>query len=438
MKSIKRLFAALLLFVFTVVLAACGGKGGGKVADIIKEAQNMTFDQLLEKAYEESNGKELNGVGNSSRGKTAGETFVAMIKEKHSDYTGKINWSQPKENSIFTMLENDSKSASPTFFMTLIQDGSQIQSKMLNTKILLNFQPKDWHEASGVDVEANGNPLALQTLSKVFMFNHDDNNVEFKNVWHFVKEGQKPQFMGLSSEPIGFNFLLMLTRDDYVKVVKGAFDKLSSEDKAYFQPKVDALKAKAKELKLCVDAEYSLAWIQEWVANMNVQTDDGPISQNLTQKSAKAQSGLLVYSKLRSIKESAEVSVNNVKVAAYEEGYEGFGGYAYKHYLLIPKSSPYPWTAAAFIAYMVTHKEGFHPWGKDIGGYSSNPNINQDHTKGGYVENVNTFPNKNDRGADWWLANEAGKGRLVIEDPVYAAKTTFTVGTWIEGLKGFK
>ena len=45
--------------------------------------------------------------------------------------------------------------------------------------------------------------------------------------------------------------------------------------------------------------------------------------------SATDQSGLLVYSKLRSVEESAAVSVNNIKVAAYEDGYEGFGGYGY-------------------------------------------------------------------------------------------------------------
>lgn len=434
----KKFVSITLAGLLVVGLASCGEKKS-EVQKIIEEAQTMTYEEILDKAYEESKNKTLQGLGNSSRGKTAGETFVAMMKEKYSDYAGVITWSQPKENSIFQMLESDSKSSNPQFGMTLIQDGAQIKAKMIDTGILLNYVPKEWREAEGTSMEENGNPLALQTLSKVFMYNvADDANKKVDNVWKFVADKQAPMFMGLQSEPIGFNFLLMLTSETYIPLVKGAFDALSAEEKAYFQPKVDALKAKAKELKLAKDAEYSLAWIQLWVEQMNVQTDDGPICNELVKKSAVGKSGLLVYSKLRSVSESEEVSVNNVKVAALEDGYVGFGGYAYKHYLQMMKTSPLPWTSIAFINYMVTTEEGFYPWGKDMGGYSSNPNINQDHSKDGWAEGENKYPNKNDAGYDWWTSLESGKGRLVVEDPTYAAKVSFTVGSWIETLKGYK
>ena len=434
----KKFVSITLAGLLVVGLASCGEKKS-EVQKIIEEAQTMTYEEILDKAYEESKNKTLQGLGNSSRGKTAGETFVAMMKEKYSDYAGEITWSQPKENSIFQMLESDSKSSNPQFGMTLIQDGAQIKAKMIDTGILLNYVPKEWREAEGTSMEENGNPLALQTLSKVFMYNvADDANKKVDNVWKFVADKQAPMFMGLQSEPIGFNFLLMLTSETYIPLVKGAFDALSAEEKAYFQPKVDALKPKAKELKLAKDAEYSLAWIQLWVNQMNVQTDDGPICNELVKKSAVGKSGLLVYSKLRSVTESEEVSVNNVKVAALEDGYVGFGGYAYKHYLQMMKTSPLPWTSIAFINYMVTTEEGFYPWGKDMGGYSSNPNINQDHSKDGWDEGVNKYPNKNDAGYDWWTSLESGKGRLVVEDPTYAAKVSFTVGSWIETLKGYK
>ena len=70
------------------------------------------------------------------------------------------------------------------------------------------------------------------------------------------------------------------------------------------------------------------------------KTDDGPICTTLTSASATDQCGLLVYSKLRSIEESSETSVNNIKVAAYEDGYEGIGGFGYCHYLFLTKNSP--------------------------------------------------------------------------------------------------
>jgi len=82
---------------------------------------------------------------------------------------------------------------------------------------------------------------------------------------------------------------------------------------------------------------------------------------------------------------------------------------------------------------MVTNKEGFQPWGKDMGGYSANPAINQDHTHDGYVDGVDTYPAKNDRGYDWWISPDFG--RLVIEETDYCAAAQFTVGLWIDGLR---
>ena len=423
-----------MMFIFAVFgVVSCGNNNQSEVEKIIAEAETMTLSELLEKAYEESNGKVLDGIGNSSRGATAGETFVAAIKELHPDYTGEVRWQQPKENSIFQMLESDYNNPNPIFSMTLIQDGNQVQSKMINTGILHNFIPKEWREANGVSVENDGNPLTLQTLNKVFMYN-TVNGKEIDNVWDFVAEGETPMFMGINSEPVGFNFLLMLTQETYADIVKEAFDALSADEKAYFQPIVDGLATKADELDLSANGKYALAWIKLWVEQYNEMTDDGPIMTELVSESAADGTALLVYSKLRSIEETETSSKNNVAVAAYEEGYEGFGGFGYKHFLQIPETSPLPWTAAAFIAYMVVTEEGFHPWGKDMGGYSSNPTIRLDHTQDGYVDGVNTFPVKNDRGYEWWTDLEDG-GRLVIEDPVYASETAFTVGEWISGLR---
>ena len=431
----KRTFRILCLLAAGIAFSGCTAKKDENrgIKDIIAQAEKMTFQELLEKAYAESNGKEVSGIGNSSRGKTAGEKFVEEIKKIHPDYTGSIKWSQPKNNSIFEALTKDTESANPVQAVTLIQDAAQIKNKMLTTGILYNFIPKEWREAAGVNIAADGNPLALQTLSKVFMYNVGDGSKKYMNVWDFVKEGEKPMFMGLDSEPVGKNFLYMLTEKKYIKYVKDAYEALSAEDKAYFDPIIREIKPKVKELNLTDDAEYSLAWIKLFVTQFNKMTDDGPISTEIVKKSAAGQTALIVYSKLRSINESEETSVNNIAVAAYQNGYEGFGGYAYKHYLQIPKNTPYPWTACAFISYMVTNKDGFQPWGKDMGGYSSNPSINQDHSRDGYVDGVDKFPAKDDRGYSWWVSPDFG--RLVIEETDYCASVQFSVGLWIDSLK---
>jgi hypothetical protein len=84
---------------------------------------------------------------------------------------------------------------------------------------------------------------------------------------------------------------------------------------------------------------------------------------------------------------------------------------------------------------MVTVEAGFHPWGKDMGGYSANPSLRLDHTQDGFIDGIDTFPAKNDRGYEWWVSTGVYGGRLVIEDPLYASSVAFTVGEWISTLQ---
>ena len=81
--------------------------------------------------------------------------------------------------------------------------------------------------------------------------------------------------------------------------------------------------------------------------------------------------------------------------------------------------------------------DGFSAWGKDIGGYSSNPTVAEGteekfhHKTGGNAEDGTVqFAALNDRGYEWWSTT----GNLVIEDPEYCASVAFTVGSWIEML----
>ena len=430
MKKILCVILALALMMASCVALA------DTVQDVIAQAQTMTNEELYAKAIEESKGRTLYGIGNSSRGKTAGASFVEMLKAIDPSYDGVIEWSQPKNNSIFTTLNADIKSANHIYSMTLIQDGNQIQTKMIDTGNLLNYIPKDWAEGEGVAIEGNDNPLALQTLNKVFMYNCTGEKT-FDNCWDFVAEGEAPLYMGVNSELVGKNFLYMLTHETYANYLKDAFDALEGAEKDRIAAVVAEMEPEAEALMLeAENAPYALAFIKLWCEQYNEQTDDGPICNTLVTASAKDQSGLLVYSKLRSVEESAETSVNNVKIAAYQDGYKGIGGYAYKHYLMIPKTSPLPWTACAFIAYMTTTQEGFAAWGKDMGGYSANPVCMQDHSKDGYVDGVNTFDAKNDRGYDWWIS--ADGGRLVVEDPAYCAQVSFDLGDWIDMIVGNK
>ena len=421
-KKLISLFLALAL-----VLSLCSFASAETVEEVIAEAQNMSLEELFKKAIEESNGKRFDAVDNSSRGKSVLPIFVEELQKIDPNYTLDFEggWQQPKENKIFDQLTEDINGANHVMSMTLIQDGNQIQKKMLDTGLLLNFVPKDWTEAEGVAKEGNENPLALQTLNKVFEFNNLGEKT-YKNMWDFVREGEAPLFMGVNSEPVGKNFLYMMTNDKYATIAKEAYevwDGKNEEDDAL----IESMKQDAADLGLTGDnVQYGLAWVYLWCEKYNEETDDGPICNTLVTTSAKDQCGLLVYSKLRSVEETAEASVNNITVAAYQDDYVGIGGYAYKHYLMLTKTSPLPWTSCALIAYMTTTQEGFAAWGKDMGGYAPVPACMQDHSKDGGDE----FPAKNDRGYDWWL----NEGKLVVEEPAYCASVSGTMSDWIDGI----
>ena len=430
----KKFLAMIMAMI--MILSVCSFASAESVEEIIAQAQTMTLEELFKKAIEESNGKDFYAVGNSSRGKTALPLFVEALQKIDPSYTLNFDWQQPKENKIFDQLTEDVNGANHVMSMTLIQDGNQIQSKMLDTGLLLNFVPKDWAEAEGVAKENNEFPLALQTLNKVFMFNNVGGKT-YTNMWDFVAEGEAPLFMGVNSELVGKNFLYMMTNEKYATIAKEAYEawagKNEEDDKLIEDMKLDAM-----DLGLTgANAEYGLAWVYLWCEKYNEQTDDGPICNTLVTTSAKDQAGLLVYSKLRSVEETAESSRNNITVAAYQDGYVGIGGYAYKHYLMLTKTSPLPWTSCALIAFMTTTQEGFKAWGKDMGGYAPVPACMQDHSKDGYKKDDNgqptdelLFPAMNDRGYDWWLND----GKLVVEDPAYCASVSVAMSDWIDGI----
>lgn len=433
----KKFLSLVLALAMMLVMGAPAFADGESVQDIIAQAEGMTLEELAQKAIEESNGATFYGVGNSSRGKSALPLFIEYLQSIDPSYTMEYDWQQPKNNKIFDQLTADSLKGTGTFAMTLIQDGNQIESKMVQTGILDTFIPKDWADANGTTADEYEGYLPLQTLNKVFMYNNTGDKT-YDNVWDFVAEGEHGLFMDIDSEIVGKNFLYMLTEDSNADNLKAAFDALSADEQAYFQPVVDSLQGDAEDLGLGENGAYALAWIKLWVESYNAQTDDGPICNTLVDQSATDQFGLLVYSKLRSVEESDSVSKNNITVAAYNDGYTGFGGYGYCHYLFVTDNSPLPWTACAFIAYMTCTTDGFSAWGKDIGGYSSNPTVAADneeifhHQTGGMSEDGSTveFAALNDAGYDWWT----GEGQLVLEDPEYCASVSFTVGSWIEML----
>ena len=69
----------------------------------------------------------------------------------------------------------------------------------------------------------------------------------------------------------------------------------------------------------------------------------------------------------------------------------------YPLYVMISKSTTMPYTSMLFVDFLIS-SEGFKPWGKSIGAYSSNNTVGV---------------NEGDKNLSYW------KERLVMEDPDY-------------------
>ena len=210
----RKAFIGLLVFALIAIPVSASGSGESAasaelspVEEIIQQAEGMSMEELAKKAIEESNGKMFYGVGNSSRGKTALPLFISYLQTIDPNYTLNYEWQQPKNNKIFDQLTADSLKSTGTFAMTLIQDGNQIESKMVRTGILDTFIPKEWAEANGTTAAEYTGYLPLQTLNKVFMYNNTGDK-SYDNVWDFVAPGEHGLFMDIDSEIVGKNFLL--------------------------------------------------------------------------------------------------------------------------------------------------------------------------------------------------------------------------------------
>ncbi|MCI1734161.1 MAG: hypothetical protein LKM30_00270 [Bacilli bacterium] len=414
------------------------------VQAVINQAHTMDWTDVYKKAMDEIDGQKMYATGNSSRGGTALERFLhclqgqepngtstdgktllwkdktdyAVFKTYKPNFTFTYDWSDKTGGTIYDYVDGDITGAK-NLDMCMIQNASDLQSKEIETGNLLNYVPKEYVNTAD---PTNVSPLGMENVAKVFMYNNKGTK-KFSNMWDTVGDGIHPQVMDITNETVGRNFLVMLTNETYSAKVKAAYDALT--DKTYADTAIKYITDNNIATKYGItgdNAKYALAWDYLFLKQYTHMSDDGDTVANLAAAANTDQLGLLVYSKLRKIKETTGVSVANVDLQAYNSDFAGIGGYSYKHYLQVFKTAPHPWTACALIHYMSCNKDGFYAWGKDLGSYPTNESTGVDHTKDG--QNIkgadgNLLPDVktcDDKGWSWW------KDKLVQEDPVYASK----------------
>lgn len=370
-----------LLLTTMMLLSSCIALAD--VTQIVQDGAELTHDELVDLASAET-GKFI-VYGNTSRIATALEDFCALY-----GYEGEAN--NLKDSEIYIKLSAEmggNKGAD----MVMIQDGSALESEALAFGYLVNYLPASMKDAVGAEDQ---NPLVHQYINKLFIWNNLGENVPvITNVWQLTEEQHKGNviFKNPENEQVNMNFLVMLTSDEWSSKLADAYKSLYGT-----------------EIELGDYQNAGYKWIAEFLGNCTFGNSDTTIAEEISQESANGRVGLFVLSKLR----SSSVYADNLTVGAYlaeETGVavEPFAGFMYPMYAMVCTNATRPYTAMLFIEYLMG-ADGFQPWGKSIGAYSSNSAI---------------APLESDLGIDTW------KNVLVTEDPAYITENLDEVFTFV-------
>ncbi len=363
MKKILALVLALSLLLLAIPALA-------DVGEDVKKGQEMTHDELVEKAKAESGTFVV--YGNTSRIATAAEEFAAL-------YDIPTEPNNLKDQEIYTKLRSESGASAAS--MVMIQDGAQLKDA-IDEGLVINFVPASMKDV--LDPMDQEPAMVHQYINKLFIYNNLGDSVPaIRNVWELTDPAMKGNviFKTPEGEKVNMNFLVMLTKDEWSDKLAEAYKNWKGED---------------IDLGSYKNAGYK--WIAEFLDNVTFGKSDTTIAEEVSQETAAGKIGLFVLSKLR----SSSVLTENLTVASYDasaNGYtvEPFAGFMYPMYTMINTKATRPYTGMLFIEYLMT-KEGFQPWGKSIGAYSPN----------GAIE-----VNEGDLTIDVW------KNTLVMEDADY-------------------
>ena len=318
------------------------------VADTVAASENLTHDELVEKAKAEEGTFIV--YGNTSRISTAAENFSKLYDIPYES-------NNLKDAEIYTKLESEIKGSAKGADMVMIQDGAQL-TYAIEDGWVVNYVPASVKDTVG---ESDRNPLVHQYINKLFIYNKLGENVPaIKNVWELTAPEMKGNiiFKNPENETVNMNFLVMLTSDAWAEKLAAAYKDWKGE-----------------EIDLGSYKNAGYKWIAEFLSNCTFGSSDTTIAEEVSQETAAGKIGLFVLSKLR----SSSVLTENLTVAQYDasaNGYtvEPFSGFMYPMYAMVSAGATRPYTAMLFIEYLMS-AEGFQPWGKNIGAYSPNASI---------------------------------------------------------------
>jgi iron(III) transport system substrate-binding protein len=371
---LRRFFVLLLLASSIGLLASCAA------TEEASELDDLTGEALIAAAQAE--GKVV-VYSSTSRIRAAAELFTAKYGIQVESTN--LNDSQMIEK-VFREVGGNIAGAD----FVLAQDSGRVFGQLINTGYLVNYVPVSMRDVIPVKYQS---PLTHQFINKVFIFNSERGTAPvISNVWELTDPewAGRVQFKDPAGEGVNYNFLTMITNPEWSQKLAEAYQdhygrpiQLTTENAGY-------------------------EWIQSFFNNsLLLGNSDTRISENVgTKGQPNTVMGLFVYSKKRydASKDLALTPMTEISP---------FSGFYYPMFLQMTKNAQNPYAARLFIEFLLT-EEGFSPWGKDVGSYSSNP----------------TIPvNSDDEPLNFW------EPRLVLEEPFWLFQNRSKVEEFVEKIK---
>lgn len=153
------------------------------------------------------------------------ETAMNNFLEKYPDVNGA--YSSVGEADMFTKLSTEIGTAAEGADMALLQNSYRMENELISEGLLLNYFP-EMYKASVA--EEYWDPCVILFCQKIFIYNSTGGDIGLNNVWQLTEEAyaDKIFFKDPANEPVGMNFLVMLTGDEWSA-------KLAEAYKAYYQ-----------------------------------------------------------------------------------------------------------------------------------------------------------------------------------------------------------
>lgn len=340
----KKLLSFLLMIAVVFVCFANGKVEAvgdeTPVQTAIRNAAGMSWDDLLEKAKAEIGDNELLILASTSR----------FDEKTFTEKTGiKVKATNLDPSSIFEKVDNEIGNGVYSCDIITATDSYNMDYALENGWAE-NFIPDAY---AGYLAENEKKPLVLEYYNRVYMYNNDNGTLSNRitNVWQFVEPELKNFEIKNPLMELGTMYwLITLTSEENQSKLAEAYRNFYGKEWVN-------------------DGTYkniSYQWIHGFLKNATFNNKDSGIVKNLGSAQPGAV-GVAVFSKFRS------GNVASIGVSAFE-GVDGFAGFLFPLSMTVAFNAKYPYAACLYVNYCLSEEGFMNIFGKDMGGYSINPN----------------------------------------------------------------